>query len=337
MDVCKDASDLAHSVVLKIIFISMIIISTIAIFLEIWVMVKTTNRILVHQNTRILLIIHQLWLILHCFTRIFAHAYLLVAYQKTYVDQCEYMMFPWECFMIRAPVSLTSNLNPASILMLAVERTIATYFSSRYEKFGKSVAVILIIAQMIIGIGSYLYIYIDFKLLDSEKMAYCIATTNASKVAVMLGFYTISAFISALIFPILFYINKALYLLIFQFHRNKIHINLSHRYQVMENINSLQTLTPMMAFYSLFLALYLGALFAYYALGFKFSLRNAIFLESVQQTPIYALTLPIAIVWTEKYVRKVVQENRQKAMELKGTEAANHYFSIFQAPARKNA
>ncbi|VDK80990.1 unnamed protein product [Onchocerca ochengi] len=256
MDVCKDASDLAHSVVLKIIFIAMIIISTIAIFLEIWVMVKTTNRILVHQNTRILLIVHQLWLILHCFTRIFAHAYLLVAYQKTYVDQCEYMMFPWECFMIRAPVSLTSNLNPASILMLAVERTIATYFSSRYEKFGKSVAVILIIAQ--------------------------------------------------------------------RFHRNKIHINLSHRYQVMENINSLQTLTPMMAFYSLFLALYLGALFAYYALG-------------VQQTPIYALTLPIAIVWTEKYVRKVVQENRQKAMELKGTEAANHYFSIFQAPARKNA
>ncbi|VDP22664.1 unnamed protein product [Onchocerca flexuosa] len=47
---------------------------------------------------------------------------------------------------------------------------------------------------------------------------------------------------------------------------------------------------------------------------------------SVQQTPSYALTLPIAIVWTEKYVRKTTQKNRQKAIELKGVEAANHYF-----------
>uniref|UniRef100_A0A8R1XR02 G-protein coupled receptors family 1 profile domain-containing protein n=1 Tax=Onchocerca volvulus TaxID=6282 RepID=A0A8R1XR02_ONCVO len=306
MDLCKDASDLAHSGVLKIILIAMIIISTIAIFLEIWVMVKTTNRILVHQNTRILLILHQLWLILHCITRIFAHSYVLVAYLKTSVDQCEYMMFPWECFMIRIPASLTSNLNAASIPTLAIERAIATYFSSRYEKFGKSIAVILIIAQAVIAFGSCLYIYIDFKLLDSEKMVYCMAASNkdAPKVA--------------------------------RFHRKKIHINLSHRYQVMENINSIQTIAPMMAFYSLFLALYLGALFAYFALGSRFSLRNTIYLESVQQTPIYALTLPIAIVWTEKYVRKVIQENLQKAMELKGTEAANHYFTVFQAPTRKN-
>ncbi|OZC05683.1 hypothetical protein X798_07342, partial [Onchocerca flexuosa] len=161
------------------------------------------------------------------------------------------------------------------------ERAIATYFSSRYEKFGKSVVVILIIAQAAIAVGSCLYIYIDFKLFDSEKMVYCIATSNkdASKVAVMLGFYATTAFISALIFPILLYINKALYFLtIFQFHRSKVHISLSQRYQIMENINSLQTLTPMMAFYSLFLALYLGALFAYFALGSKFSLRNTIYL-----------------------------------------------------------
>ncbi|VDP19792.1 unnamed protein product, partial [Onchocerca flexuosa] len=72
--------------------------------------------------------------------------------------------------MIRTPASLTSNLNAASIPMLAIERAIATYFSSRYEIFGKSVAVILIIAQVVIAVGSCLYIYIDFKLFDSEKM-----------------------------------------------------------------------------------------------------------------------------------------------------------------------
>ncbi|VDO51489.1 unnamed protein product [Onchocerca flexuosa] len=71
----------------------------------------------------------------------------------------------------------------------------------------------------------------------------------------------------------------------------------------------------------------MGALFLPFAVGFKFSHKQfAVYLESVQQTPIYALTLPIAIIWTEKCVRKSTQKNRQKAMELKGTEAANYYF-----------
>ncbi|VDP24130.1 unnamed protein product [Onchocerca flexuosa] len=102
--------------------------------------------------------------------------------------------------------------------MLAMERAIATYFSSRYEKFGKSVVVILIISQAAIAVGSCLYIYIDFKLFDSEKMVYCMAASDkdAPKVTLMLGFYAITAFISALIFPVLLCINKASYLLIFQ-------------------------------------------------------------------------------------------------------------------------
>ncbi|KAK6112952.1 Serpentine type 7TM GPCR receptor class ab chemoreceptor family protein [Brugia pahangi] len=122
-----------------------------------------------------------------------------------------------------------------------------------------------------------------------------------------------------------------------RFHRNKIHVNLSHRYQITENISSLQTLSPIVAFHSLFLALYLGALFMYFAIDFKFSPKQfAIYLESVQLTPLYALTLPIAIVWTEKHVRKTTQENCQKAIELTGSEAANHYFTIFETPKGKN-
>ncbi|VIO89271.1 Uncharacterized protein BM_BM2805 [Brugia malayi] len=75
----------------------------------------------------------------------------------------------------------------------------------------------------------------------------------------------------------------------------------------------------------------------YFAIDFKFSPKQfAIYLESVQLTPLYALTLPIAIVWTEKHVRKTIQENCQKAIELTGSEAANHYFTIFETPKGKN-
>ncbi|VIO89248.1 Uncharacterized protein BM_BM18045 [Brugia malayi] len=332
MDSCKHANELAHSVALNIVLIIVIIISAIAVVVEIWIIFKTTNRILLHQNTRILIIVHQLWLILHCIARIFAHTYVLLAYHKTRVDPCGYMTVLWECFMMRTPISLTLFLNAASIPTVVIERAIATYFSSRYENFGKSIAVILIVMQLTIGIGSFLFMSSNFKLFDSEKVVYCSTANkeNALKSAAVLGFYATIDCISALTFPVLFCINK-------RFHRNKIHVNLSHRYQITENISSLQTLSPIVAFHSVFLALYLGALFMYFAIDFKFSPKQfAIYLESVQLTPLYALTLPIAIVWTEKHVRKTIQENCQKAIELTGSEAANHYFTIFETPKGKN-
>ncbi|VDO34082.1 unnamed protein product, partial [Onchocerca flexuosa] len=134
---------------------------------------------------------------------IFAHTYVLVTYRKTSADQCEYMAHSWECFMMRTPITLSLLLNAISIPTIVIERAIATYFSSRYEKFSKSIAVILVIAQPTIGIGSFLFLVSDFKLFDSEKVVYCSTANdgNASKSSMIFGFYMIIDFISALTFP----------------------------------------------------------------------------------------------------------------------------------------
>ncbi|VIO89975.1 Uncharacterized protein BM_BM18094 [Brugia malayi] len=66
MESCKQASELANNIVYNAILIAAIITSATAIIVEIWVIFKTSNRILLHQNARILIITHQLWLILHC-------------------------------------------------------------------------------------------------------------------------------------------------------------------------------------------------------------------------------------------------------------------------------
>ncbi|OZC06172.1 hypothetical protein X798_06844 [Onchocerca flexuosa] len=152
---------------------------------------------------------------------VFAHTYVLVTYWKTSADQCGYMALPWECFMMRTPITLTLFLIAASIPTIVIERAIATYFSSRYEKFGKSIAIILVIAQFAIGIGSFLFVISNVKLFETAKAVYCSTTTdkNATK----------------------------------RFHSNKIHANLSNRYQIMENINSIRVLSPMIAFHSLFM------------------------------------------------------------------------------------
>ncbi|KAM3728126.1 tRNA (guanine-N(7)-)-methyltransferase [Dirofilaria immitis] len=92
MDLCKEANEIAHNVVLKVIYITMIIISMAAIVTEVWVMFKITNLF----------------------------------------------------------------LNASSISIIVTERATATYFSSKYEKFGKSIAIILIMAQVMAKIGLYM-------------------------------------------------------------------------------------------------------------------------------------------------------------------------------------
>uniref|UniRef100_A0A8R1TM30 G-protein coupled receptors family 1 profile domain-containing protein n=1 Tax=Onchocerca volvulus TaxID=6282 RepID=A0A8R1TM30_ONCVO len=332
MDWCEQANDLAHNVVFHIILVAVIIISTIAIFLEIWIMFNITNRILIHQNTRILIIVHQLWLIIHCIARVIAHTYVLIQYQKTHADPCEYLAIRWKCFVMRAPITLTLLLNATSIPTIVIERALATYFSSKYEKFSKKIAIFLVIAQCTVGIGNFLFLISDFDMFDSMKVVYCSTANagNALKSAITFGTFMIIDFISALIFPVLYFINKRSRL-------TKIHANLSQRYQFMENINSLQILSPMIAFHSILVAFYMGALFLPFV-GVEFSRKQfAVYLESVQQTPIFALTLPIAIVWTEKHVRKTTAKTRQKAIDLKGTEAADYYFRVFEGYAGKNA
>ncbi|VDO50155.1 unnamed protein product [Onchocerca flexuosa] len=207
--------------------------------------------------------------------RIFAHTYVLLTYRNTYADQCEYMALPWECFLMRTPITSTLLLNATSIPTIVIERAIATYCSSRYEKFSKNIAVILVIAQSIIGIGNFLFLVSDFELFGSEKVVYCSSANdgNALKSAIIFGFYMIIDFISALTFPVLFFINK-------RFRRTKIHANLSQRYQITENMNSIQILSPMIAFHSILVTFYMGALFLPFAVGFKFSYKQfAVYLE----------------------------------------------------------
>ncbi|MCP9265036.1 hypothetical protein DINM_020220 [Dirofilaria immitis] len=62
---------------------------------------------------------------------IFAHTYMLIA--CCYVDQCGYMIFPWENFMKRSAIISTLSLITLSLPAIVIERAIATYFSSRDE------------------------------------------------------------------------------------------------------------------------------------------------------------------------------------------------------------
>ncbi|VDN08251.1 unnamed protein product [Thelazia callipaeda] len=74
MDPCQEASELAHSQTLRNLLISIAVISALAVIAELWAIKSKTSQMLLHQNTRMLLIVHQIWLIIHCIARSFCLA-----------------------------------------------------------------------------------------------------------------------------------------------------------------------------------------------------------------------------------------------------------------------
>uniref|UniRef100_A0A914R4G5 7TM GPCR serpentine receptor class x (Srx) domain-containing protein n=1 Tax=Parascaris equorum TaxID=6256 RepID=A0A914R4G5_PAREQ len=127
-------------------------LSSLAIIAEIYSMKRITMNITVHANTRILILAHQVVLILHClasvkFTldntkafRIHAHISDLCLFTRSYTNPCDYLSTATRCFFLRTPITWTFFMSACSVSGIIAERTIATFFSARYERMGKGVS-----------------------------------------------------------------------------------------------------------------------------------------------------------------------------------------------------
>ncbi|VDN59027.1 unnamed protein product [Dracunculus medinensis] len=156
---CLAAQTLANSVFFISLITIVTIISMIGIIVQIIIMKKYVICMAIHENTRILLVAHQIYLILHCvasiakiiidyFYRIVAHTSDLIIYKFNYHDPCMYLSTPLRCFIIRTPVTFTFCILPCSMLLLVAERAIGTYWSAKYERMGRLVAYILILCEV---------------------------------------------------------------------------------------------------------------------------------------------------------------------------------------------
>ncbi|VDN07148.1 unnamed protein product [Thelazia callipaeda] len=217
MDSCQEESELAHSQAFRNLLISIAVISALAVIAELWAIKGKTSQMLLHQNTRMLLIVHQIWLIIHCIARIIAYVYVMITYHKHTDNNCDHMMSLRECFMIRTLVTLTIFLNAISIPAIVIERAIATYFTSTYEKIGNKIGVTLVTAQV-------------FETILSDRIR-----------------------------------------------RENTQLSLSQRYQIKENIMSIQTMLPLLAFQSLFLTIFLTAILLNYLLNFNLTTKRFAF------------------------------------------------------------
>uniref|UniRef100_A0A9J2PQ15 G-protein coupled receptors family 1 profile domain-containing protein n=2 Tax=Ascaris TaxID=6251 RepID=A0A9J2PQ15_ASCLU len=324
---CILCAELAHTIGFNILLGVMSCISLLAIVAEIYSMKRTTINITVHSNTRILILAHQIVLILHCLARLHAHISDLYLFTRSYTNPCDYLSTATRCFFLRTPITWTFFMSACSVSGIVAERTIATFFSAKYERMGKSVSVLLISMEILVTSLLFFLVVYDVNMLGSTKVAvYCASLNedNAKSSIGVLSFLFGVDVASAFLLPILLCINK-------KSRKNEIHTNLSHRYQMSENIASIRTLLPLLFFHSIVYAIFISAILIYFLTQQEWSQRAyAIFLESVQLSPVYALLLPVMLRYTQRRVQKRQMETLNSVMGFTKKEATDLYFETFQ-------
>ncbi|VDM37896.1 unnamed protein product [Toxocara canis] len=319
---CATAYELSNNVAFEILLGALTCVSTVAIIVEAYSMKRTTMHMTVHANTRILILAHQVGLILHCLARIHAHIMDLYLFTRSLSNPCDYLSTATRCFFLRVPITLTFFLSVCSVGGIVAERTIATLFSAKYERMGKGVAIVLVTAEVVVSVVLLFCAVYDDNALGSTKTVYC-ATLNEDNsnrgVAILSVLFALDV-ASALLLPILLCINE-------KSRRNEVHANLSHRYQMSENIASIRTLLPLLIFHSTVFAVFIAALLTYFVTQPSSShMIYAVFLESVQLTPVYALLLPAMLSYTQRRVQKRQIRTLNSAIGFSKKEATDLYF-----------
>uniref|UniRef100_A0A915BX24 G-protein coupled receptors family 1 profile domain-containing protein n=2 Tax=Parascaris univalens TaxID=6257 RepID=A0A915BX24_PARUN len=324
---CILGAELAHTITFNILLGVMSCLSSLAIIAEIYSMKRITMNITVHANTRILILAHQVVLILHCLARIHAHISDLCLFTRSYTNPCDYLSTATRCFFLRTPITWTFFMSACSVSGIIAERTIATFFSARYERMGKGVSVLLISAEILLTVLLFFFAVYDVNMLGSAKVVVYCSSLNGDNIKNSIGILSFLFGVdvaSALLLPILLCINK-------RSRKNEIHANLSHRYQMSENIASIRTLLPLLFFHSTMYAIFIAAILIYFLTQQKWSHKGyAILLESVQLTPVYALLLPVMLRYTQRRVQKRQMETLNSAIGFTKKEATDLYFETFQ-------
>ncbi|VDN59026.1 unnamed protein product [Dracunculus medinensis] len=309
---CLAAQTLANSVYFILLITVVAIISMIGIIVQIIIMKKYVICMAIHENTRILLVAHQIYLILHCVARIVAHTADLIVFHWNYHDPCMYLSTPLRCFIIRTPITFTFYSIPCSILVLTAERAIGTYQSAKYERMGRSLAYILIFIDIFLPAALVVFTLYGLDTFGTTKSRiYCssVEKNNLKRgnfAAVILFLIEIG---SVFLLRLLLHINMRI-------RQNRIEIDLSQRYQLKENITSITTIAPLILCHSIFYSIFLLAFIIYFVIKPAFSQDGfAIFLESGCSinaslfiiicvcAGLYGTTLPIADMCLKDFLR----------------------------------
>ncbi|CAB3411337.1 unnamed protein product [Caenorhabditis bovis] len=271
--------------------------------LFIFVLISSSSKNL-HLNLRISLASLAVAALIACLQLDFIAFYHL--FQTLTADNaCDSMYEAQKCAIIRFPVVLSIYATLCGIIILAIERTIATLKYKTYEAHGsRVVGVVLVVAQWIICV----IIAIISVLLRSDPgfVHYCTAYVSHPRTAVFsLCFMSTLEIVTLLYFMILLQSNQRRQVNEFV---NKAMHSLTERYQLQENVRIMRILIPSITVHAVLGIAGLGSMLVfailYRSADERLIVGFAPFSEVVMLViPIYAVVFPLVAIFRNKQLR----------------------------------
>ncbi|CCD66867.2 G_PROTEIN_RECEP_F1_2 domain-containing protein [Caenorhabditis elegans] len=234
---CQTMEQLSTSLVLKFTLIFQLLSSIIAFPLLItasYCLWKSPISKSFHINVKIILQVHLIGFILHCYSRIVIHS--LDLYNYMVLDYCSMPPSTIRCFVFRCQYVLGIWLVGATTLPLVLERYIATKRSSNYEYSGCTLGICVTMLQILLASVFTFYSFMNFSF-ATPVMTYCMAVKIGmfSNVEIIFAISLTVQIISRILFQYLFQVNQNLRL-------KQLASSLSNRFSLEQNMTSMRIL-----------------------------------------------------------------------------------------------
>ncbi|CAI2342797.1 unnamed protein product [Caenorhabditis sp. 36 PRJEB53466] len=263
--------------------------------LFIFVLLNSSSKHL-HRNLRISLASLAFAALIACLQLDFIAFYHL-ALTLTADNACDSMYEAQKCALLRFPVVLSIYSTLCGIIVLAIERTIATLKYKTYEANGsRLVGLVLVTVQWIICFTVAIFSVLLRS--DPGYVHYCTAYVSHPRTAVFsLCFMSTLEIVTLIYFVLLLQSNQRRQVNEFV---NKAMHSLSERYQLQENVRIMRILIPSITVHAVLGFIGLGSISADERLIVGFAPFSEVVLLVI---PVYAVVFPIVAVFRNKQLR----------------------------------
>ncbi|CAI5448689.1 unnamed protein product [Caenorhabditis angaria] len=286
---CEEMENIANYAPLSIALLTFTIISIIGVPMVIYLIFNIFHNSLYHSNTKILLLAHCFFLLLHLLNRIFLHSLDLYRWHITLPKTnsgCDILLTSNDCFFYRFIFNCGIWFSGTTPLFIIIERYLATVKITTYQN-DKKYGFLLIVAQIMVS-GFFLSMLYNGYSFGTSRYYCMTAKPNMS-------FYKSISLLGIALTQVLAVIG-----LQFLFQKNmKIQqvfkeqgVHLLKRYQVEETLRSLKTLKQ--PIYTMFISqfLFTSCSFFCHRYGFHFAQEDYyVTLESFVLLPEYSRLL----------------------------------------------
>uniref|UniRef100_A0A914XDY1 Uncharacterized protein n=1 Tax=Plectus sambesii TaxID=2011161 RepID=A0A914XDY1_9BILA len=302
---CDTANYLAHNTKLAVMLIIRLFVSVVGLILfALLFKVKGTNMAF-HSNARVLFISHLIWTVLQAISNLLCHSFMLIRYTMKHENPCDFLLTATEASLAKGPSVFTVHGQVWSLAAMAIERCFATYKYRDYEKTMSVIGKLLTAAQWLMA-SLWMGISLSGADFDDFKAYPTISSSKTSSKISTLLFILAGVEITAfcIILGLLWYNCRK--------SRQIGGASLTEKYQISENIRTTKLMIPMVLTHFCFFMPTLIGLPVY----MKFidptvdQRYYTVYMESINCSPFYCISLPIVLFWR----RKVLRQNLQKVI-----------------------